>query len=77
MCCPLTYQRVITQGNLVLKYFSKTINSSCCWYAFKEANIAFEVLTSSDKQEIIAVYKDGNLVYLNKNLLRSPLVLSN
>lgn len=72
MDCPVKYKSVITQGNLVLKYFSNAMNGSCCWYALKQNQASFEVLTSSDKQEIIAVYQDGQLVYLNKPLLRMP-----
>ncbi|AZR74228.1 hypothetical protein BBF96_12965 [Anoxybacter fermentans] len=75
MDCPLSYQNVIKNGNLVLKYFSKTVNGSCCWYALKQDETAFEVLTFSDRQEIIAVYQNGHLVYLNKDLLRLPMML--
>lgn len=77
MECPLKYQSVITQGNLVLKYFSNAMNGSCCWYALKQDQASFEVLTSSDKQEIVAVYQDGQLVYINKSLLRIPYVMKN
>ena len=74
--CPLSYNTVITNGNLVLKYFSKTVNGSCCWYALKQKGIAYEILTFSDKQEIIAIYKRGTLVYLNKELLKFPLLVN-
>ncbi|MCK4260054.1 MAG: hypothetical protein KAX49_13835 [Halanaerobiales bacterium] len=75
MDCPLMYQEVITRGNLVLKYFSKAMHCSCCWYALKKRNDGYEVLTAADKQEIIAIYKDGQLMYLNKELLKTPLIV--
>lgn len=76
MDCPLRYQNVIARGNLILKYFSKMINSSCSWYRLEEQGAVFEVLISIDKEEILAVYKNESLVYFNKNLLKSPIVLT-
>lgn len=72
---PLSYQTVITKGNLVLKYFSNAINGSCCWYALQQDDEAYEVLTASDRQEVIAVYRNGQLTFLNKTFLKSPLLM--
>lgn len=72
---PLSYQIVITKGNLVLKYFSNAINGSCCWYALQQDDGSYEILTSSDRQEVIAVYCDGQLTFLNKTFLNSPLLM--
>jgi hypothetical protein len=77
MECPFSYQSVITKGNLVLKYFSKAINGSCCWYALKQPPTTYEILTSAEKQEIIAVYRDGQLIFLNKIFLKAPVLMRN
>lgn len=76
MDCPLRYHCVITRGNLIIKYFSKMTNSSCSWYRLEDQGAVYEILISVDKEEILAVYKDEALIYLNKNLLRSPMVLN-
>ena len=51
-------------------------NSSCSWYRLEEEGAVFEILISVDKEEILAVYKDEALIYLNKSLLRSPMILN-
>ena len=74
MDSPHSYQKVITKGNLVLEYFSTKVNSPCCWYALKEDGKAYEILTSSENKEIIEVYQDGQLIYLNEALAKSPML---
>ena len=75
MNCPVNYDHLISQGNLILEYYSDKFNSFCQWYQIEKDGDTFEVLALSSKKEIIAVYNQDNLIFLirgeelNKKLL--------
>lgn len=77
MDCPICYEDVIAQGSLILKYFSTATNSSCCWYSLERGAENYDVLVSSDREEVIAVYCEERLVFLNKTFLCTPALVKN